>query len=709
MEKKTSIYSNAKQCFLPENIIFDHLREEFNNVFEKFNDYNQPFSIKTTPNGVIEGLTKKDHNFFKESYVPAQPLRTIDEIRSKLLYDILDEELGVIEWQLIVFCTGFRDSYKGNRIILITGNVGEGKSSVINYVLKFLYYQKKSFKEFVLPIIFNCHGYKPELIKEVKDKGSLVEWIDKHINIFLNNINKDFSEINNEEFWIWYEERFKTFYSAYVKDLKKLGLEEKELDNRIKERRMNEKYDNKEFIYNAAYYITDKQKKNIVVVFDNIDPFDIEIIELFYWKAESIINISPIKVIISLRGDTYRKLKQRIIDIGQLKTIQIYSDLKKIIERRCLNLEKKIELNSEKKPLIIPLHKSGTIEVKSNPYKVIHQIITIILNPIGMNCISTFSCKNIRNSLELLRIVFSSGFLPICEIGGMLMISEKETQQTLPPEYLISTITTFGYGTFFSKELKKTNVPGIINILSCSHHQHPIQIFSKLYILSYLKNKGFELDTNNKDKILEIYQACTHSMIIKEELNESFFQSFYRLFTTGLISSPEIHNVYSIDEFENDVTEVRLSSLGDYYFDFLLTYPFYLIFAKDDVYVENPSSFSDAYFIYNNTDINKYFWTNFRNLSLFLKEYGLMEIFAIKEFIKHETYTIFQHNFGCLSDNLFTVKIIKGLQNFVVNKDLKSVPLINFLNEKQIFNTADITILDDTRIHLESEYRKLFI
>ncbi len=702
MKKKNSIYPIINGCLLDENIIYEHFREEFVTIIDKFNDYNNPLSTKIASDGTIEGLTKKDNFFFSNLYVPAIPLRTVDELRQKLLSDIAENEIGILEWQLILFCTSFGKSFQNNRIIFVTGNVGEGKSSLINYVLKYLYINRKSLKNRILPIILNCQGHYTKLKREKEKNGDIVSFIDDFIKKNLNNKLKNDTTPDNIDFWDWYKKQaFATNYSSEMLDIEHSRLKEEDLQRETFELRKKEKKENPYFPYYSAYYVVQKQKKEIVFVFENVDPFDIDIITDFYWKAKFIVNNSPIKVIISLRQNTYRKLEKLIAEVSIIRTISIKSDLKKILESRCEFLENQIKLQEVKKPLILSIYGDKSVTIKISPYSAIKKITQAILTDYGQNCVVTFSNRNIRNQLELLRIVFSSGLLSSSEMGKILL--QEDSTTGIPPELLISTISTFGHGTFFSKIAKQLDVPGVINVLSSTYHKYPIQIFTKLYILSYLNNKGFEID-NDKNEIINIFQQITSKMRDNKDLLDSFIYSFYRLFNKGLISSPDIHFTKSKNEFIETVEEIRISALGEYYYETLIESPFYLFFIKDDVYLNDISSFEDSLSILKNYNPNRYFWLNFKNLISFLKEYGQLELDSIKQFVNYNCFDIFNNNFGCNGSKLFTLKIIENLIQFIKSNSYKTNSLIYFIDNKQIFNTTDITELDNIKEHLETEY-----
>jgi len=683
MQKKNSLFIDFESCKIQENIIYEHYREDFLTVIERFNDFN-----------TTDSNTELDNYFYKELYVPSRTLRSSDNVREKEFYDININEIGNEEWQTIMFSTGFGDTFKNHRIIFIKGNVGSGKSSLVNYVFKYLYSSKKSIKEKILPFVYNCQGYKNELI----DKKSISDKIDGFIRNKLINSILDIIRLDNEDFWDWYEQKlFPTNYSDNIRDIKLLYADNKE----ILKRRYTEKGNDK-FPYYASYYITEVKKKEIVIVLDNIDPFDIQRIKDFYWKAKEIMNISRIKIIISLRPSTYTKLQNEINNISKVRYIEIEPNLLKILETRLDYLALKIKTN-KKNPLKITLKGNTKLSTTQNAFEAIKKIINAIMSDIGRECIINFSNKNIRDQLEILRIIFSSGFLSTSEIGKLLMSDNSKIN--IPPELIISTITTFGYCAYSSEKAKEMNVPGLLNVLSSSNHSSPIPIFSKLYILNYLLING-KMESFKKNDIINRFEKYTEYMSDRKELVKSFKYSFYRLFSKGLIESPDMHTSMSKEDFFDNVIDVSISNLGKYYFNQLIINPYYLIFIKDDIYVNDINKYKSVIAIKKEYDGKRLFWVNFHHTVKFLREYGNLELEAIEKFIDFNTFEQFNASF-CHNKGLFTIHILENMLSYVNDKSLQTKISHEFQNKHQIFNAQDISEIKTIKDELINKYNKL--
>ncbi len=537
MKKKNFIYSENSTCLIDNNIIYEHFQEEITRVLDKFHDFNKKTKPVRKSGKANIGLRKEDVEFFKEVYCPAKPLRTIHEVREKIFRDINPDEIGQDEWELIIFATSLENAYLNDRMLFVKGKVGEGKSSIVNYVFKYLYHTKKSFASKVFPIVVNCQGLRNKLRKSKLEKSNIDEFLISMIATKLKNKLGSIIAPDNEHFWNWYAESFDN--TSYPTDI----LFIRDIDNKKLFELRKKEYESEYFYMNVAYYISEIQKKEIIIVFDNIDPFEIEIIVDFFWFSKNLIDNGPFKIILPVREDTYSKLIKGIEEIKIVEKIELSTDLEKILLRRCEVIDKSIEKNKSKKPFIIQIG-NKKYEYNKESIKYVKNLISAITSKSGTNTILTFAKRNVRAELQLLKIVLSSGLIPLISFGKVLTNSNFEktlsNEYVIPPEFIVQALVTFGYGTFITKQSKKNKIPGVINILSNADHIYPSQIFIKLMILSYLNRNG-DREGQPKQQIVELFKSCIENMPNKKSLLDSFYYCLYRLFNVGLLTSPDIH------------------------------------------------------------------------------------------------------------------------------------------------------------------------
>ena len=700
MKKKNFTYSENSTCSIDNNIIYEHFQEDINRVLDKFHDFNKPTkSLRKSVKANI-GLRKEDVEFFKEVYCPSKPLRTKHEVREKIFRDINSSEIGQNEWELIIFATSLENAYINDRMLFVKGKVGEGKSSIINYVFKYIYHTKKSFSNQVFPIVINCQGYRNKLRKLKQDEGDIENFLNQKIAIKLKNKLKSNIEPTNENFWNWYADSFDN--TSYPSDI--LFVKDDDSD-KIMELRKKE-YESEYFFMNAAHYISEIQNKEINIVFDNIDPFEINIVKDFFWFSKNLIDNGPFKVVLPVREDTYSKLIREIEEIKIVEKIELSTDLEKILLRRCDVINKTIEKSKDRKPFKIEIN-NKQYEYNKESLAYVKNLISAITSKSGANTILMFSKRNVRAELQLLRIVLSSGLIPLISLGKVLTQTNfkdsLKNDYVIPPEFIVQAIVTFGFGTFFTKQSKKNKIPGIMNVLSNADHTYPMQIFIKQMILSYLEKNG-NREGQSKDIIKQQFTNCIKKMPNKKTLLDSFDYCMYRLFNVGLIISPDIYYAKSLKEFNEHVNDIRISLLGQYYLNDLVNMPEYLFYIKDDVYLENTDDFDDAFYVYTEYPSKKYFWKNFKNLGKFLFEYGKLEIEHLKKLKSYNTFDIYDLNFNTHPHKLFTLKIISGLEEYA-NTPLYTKKMNHYM-DSQIFDSMDLKPLIETKTKLTKQYNE---
>ncbi len=152
------------------------------------------------------------------------------------------------------------------------------------------------------------------------------------------------------------------------------------------------------------------------------------------------------------------------------------------------------------------------------------------------------------------------------------------------------------------------------------------------------------------------------------------------------------------------MNDIRISLLGEYYFNELLTMPEYLYYIKDDVYLEHTESFDDAFSVYKKYSSSKYFWKNFKNIGKFLFEYGKLEIKHLQCFKSYNTFDRYNTVFNAGSHKMFSFLIISGLEEYAKHP-LYSKKMNRYL-EFQTFDSTDLNPLYETKSKLDELYKE---
>ena len=660
MKKKNTQYSE-EEAKLPTNIIYDYFKDVFNNVI-----------------GIFDPFTVDNNNFeifSKDLYYPSSPLTTKSKEFSSFFPDIELNEIGESEWTLLAFSSNYKNSSSMERIMFLLGKIGTGKSTLINYVYRFLY-KRPSVNSKIIPLIISCQDYydKFSLIHDIE---RLSNYVHKEILIpRLSVLVKDIINVGAESFWSWYETHSSNSnYSLQLSNLKSIYFASPSeiLEQKIKKLRSNES--NKDsFYFSLIDYLTEIENKYVTIVFDNLDPFDINIIQNFYWISKSYSNKSQyLRIVMSIRNNTYHKIYANISQVHIIKKLEHKVELDNILSKRCAKLSTSIN-NINKYPLTLTVEGKIIVIEPENIGDFFTKILQVIVSSDGRNYLYKFSKNNIRSELELLTIIFSSGIIPKSIFGKIALIKNDEEKYVIPTAFIVRAIVTFGYSTYFTSKSRELGIPGVINVLSCAYNENNVKIFTKLFILRYLKNRRASLSKIKKDwvSIMEkIYET--------DVVNDTFSYCITRLFNAGLIQSPDTS---FIDIFNNyiDIQDLSLTNLGSLYIEDLICNPEYLFFVKDDVYVNDITTFEGSIEVFSKYPLNKQYWISFLNIVYFLKQYGDMELSILRRIKDFKSLNNFISLFATKEAPLITLYILKELKKRTYQKDLEG-----FI-EKQIFD-----------------------
>ncbi|MCD7942666.1 MAG: hypothetical protein LUH50_22890 [Bacteroides intestinalis] len=680
MKKKNTQYSE-EQAKLPVNIIYEHFRNAFSSVVGNFD----PFAI--------------DDDYFdifsKDLYYPSKPLTIKDVGRDSFFLDIKPDEIGESEWELLAFSSNYRKISTNERIMFLLGKIGTGKPTLINYVYRYLC-DRTSVKQKILPLIISCQDYYDQ-ISESQEVAQLSNFVHKTIVMpRLSVLVKDIVNVDKKNFWNWYETHSpNSDYSAKLDDLRSMYTKDR-LKGEVRKLRKDEK-DKDDFYFSVIDYIKEKEDRYVTVVFDNLDPFDINIVKNFYWISKTYANKSKyVRIVMSIRNNTYYKVLANIKQVSIIKKLEHKVSLSNILSKRCDKLAQYVDkINNSPLTLIV---EGKTILIKPEKLdEMFTKILKAIVSSDGRNYLYKFSKDNIRSQLELLTIIFSSGIIPKSIFGKIFLLNDSgEETYTIPTAFIVGAIVTFGYSTYFTSKSRELGIPGVINVLSCAYNESSVKISIKLFILRYLKNRRA-----NFSKIKHDWCSVTKNIYDTDIVIDAFNYCITRLFNAGLIHSPDTPFIEDFNN-HNDIHELSLSPLGDLYVEDLICNPEYLFFVKDDVYVNDTTSFEGSIEVFSNYPINKHYWISFLNIIYFLKQYGDMELGVLHKIRDFESLNDFIPLFATEDDPLITLYILKELKRKITTqKDMDG-----FI-EKQIFDHRVPQELNNTINYFEERVKEI--
>jgi hypothetical protein len=675
MPKKNSFLSKINNK-INNNPVYQKYQDIFLDITSDFDDNGD---LDINQDGVYS-LSEKQKDFFKSLYCPTQKLPFRDDLIVQLYPELLKEEIGDNERDLIQFATNYNDTWEKINILPIIAPMGYGKTSLIYYSLIYLHSLSINYQQRVVPLVFNLHHYKNDLVSFKNNEELLKDFVrNKLIKERLRFIFRKTISVSNTEFWKFYKKHCKSSFVDEEESLEDIYInDEISKIKEIKKLRNTEK-SNDDFIFHLINYVKRVLNKEIVIVFDNLDPFDKDIIKFFIWEAKKLVSLSEARVLYTIRQTTYNliyRTNRAVFSDRKLRWNSLPTS--EILKMRCDKIDQNIVLEYAKKPLNI----EGKIISISNIKNQMKTLISSILSDKGSQLITLFSNGDIRKQMTLLRLIFSSGVIPEW-IYGSVLISEKNIDEhyEIKDYLLLVAIIIDHYTTYFGDEAEE--VPGVLNIFCSAFDEQALSSFSRLMILSYLyqhrQEEHIQFSTFTRDLkiILEPFQQGIH-------LRKAFLYSLFRMLNKGLIESPDIHNLDKYDDFENSINEFKLSDLGEFYMTDLIINPNYIIFMKDDVSISQQyfSTFKDAstvkkeiFIMGQRRSVTRTFFANLSNAAYFLAAYSQKEIEFMVDLKHNQVLEEYKEMFGCSYEKLFSLRIVKELENYC--KSIKDQPLVS--------------------------------
>ncbi len=646
---------NVDTLAVPNNPFFDVFNPSIIKITNTFDDHSAcEFLIE---NGEMRySYGSEQEMFFKNLYIPAKEFSIeYKELLSSLIHDFPELQeipFGPNEYDLINFALS--DDMKELRLLPLIADIGQGKTTLILYTFVYMWQNVLGFRERTIPIIINFHEFLI-LFEENKQNGFKFLTENEIINRILIIVTQ-YTRVNNDNFWEWYGKRSKTIYLVDLTAINdtKSGKEKKAEIHRLRIKEMQ----TESYILLSVKYLKAILNKQVIIIFDNLDPLYIKSIERIIQYSKRIIETSSIKILYTIRSSTFELLADKVkriilpikVEFYRVMTKDVLVTRTRIISDEVCDTIAKFGVTLNNKKIFIP-------DVK----KVFNSIIETIQN--NSNIITLLARRNIRDEIKLLRILLRSRFLPEW-VYTTAIFDKMELTQTkkIPKHVFLAAFVTNIYSTYV--ESQKSEVPGLMNVLSTNSPHNSFK-FLYILILSYIvKNEGglFELSKLKYD--LQSLLSNSHHT---EAFTTNFNQVVKILINRGLISSPEAFSIEAFDTITPLITKIEITSLGEYYINELI-YDFnYVIYIKDEVALD----IINFYGVYCNRnkalhqqhfDKGKYMHGNLKDLSKFLIEYGKSEIEFIKELKKRSKYNFYKRIFCNAPSSLYTYDILASIK-----------------------------------------------
>jgi len=328
-------------------------------------------------------------------------------------------------------------------------------------------------------------------------------------------------------------------------------------------------------------------KFNIIplLIFDDLDPLDIEFHKYIYNEIYYLRTDFKIKTILSIRpriNDRLERYNQGAVGVTINARIYLeFPNLKKYLEGK----EKRIE--SIVRELDIK-------EILIDNYKIIPEdIITFFKNYFKImllsdtrNFVINISGGNMRICNELIHIYLRSGYVNSAELIAKI-INQTTNQTVLLPQWIVySSIITYNHYTVFGQYDGNDIIDHKVypvNIL-CNGNDNLNPLLLRFHLLSMFVRQDNNYTVEQiKEKYKKIITECNESTF-----NRSINRAIKRFNNGGLISSPTFGFIKMYENIRPD-DEFRKEELGEYYIRDIIKIFEYLSFMKDDTnFGDNP-------------------------------------------------------------------------------------------------------------------------
>lgn len=452
---------------------------------------------------------------------------------------------------------------------VLLGHAGVGKSTLLKYLLHYLYFVELDIADQFLPAYIALSDDTGK-VKSFDFSDQLYSYLDEqlfqttHESIYNYLIN--IPDVDSFLDWVntnSYNNKFcGEFTSTNILDIKAKGIAEyiRHLDGN----------DRKAFLLEAMRYYT-KYYKRIVIVIDNIDRFSKDIHHLCLSYADKKLN-QYFNCILAMRQSTYKQLDSNISEKMDLisPSLSLSIDTVKII------LKKRIE---ESKNIIL----TSAFSLSVSPEQLVEGFISLLSHEESLNALVFLSNQNMHLLMRKLRIITESDYFNDDLVKKELMRSILSREEHRIQLWILYSLLFGNYcGTFKSND--EMMLAGIINLFYNDLSVYkPYYFFSCLHILSrlYVEEGNDEAYFSVKKISGEYYE------LFKDDIHfsENFNTTMYHLIRSGLIFSKSCFRYTELQHIENRILDdaVIISDAGRYYLTGLIRKIEYLYFMKDDI------------------------------------------------------------------------------------------------------------------------------
>jgi hypothetical protein len=564
---------------LNDNAIFNAFQASFSNVFGPV-PYIDNSRCSVDENGFRYDCTESESLFYNNQYICLRRMcQNINTLGINWHDNINLEQIGEAKRCLLDFVYNSANVHT----LQFEGNRGWGKTTI----LRFLFFhiipmlnQVNNIKIVPIYLSMNRHinDYKGLELKRDTLKvlyGSLSDAIDSYYHNDLSNINNDFwlhitSKYGFNKYKISLGRIEKMNCSAQEKEDKKWSIYDEILRSRDAK------------LHAFSYFV--KQHNSIpLIILDDLDPLDTPIVQILFDEIYRIANTFSVKVIYTIRpstakkisrmGDYYTSNQRYVLSKPELFDVYLENCINQLIQK--INKFSHIEITLDTKKVSI----SDATQFYLNFLKILKQ-------DRSRHLLESLSDGDIRLYNQLVKTCVQSGLINSEELITKLLDVNFDQERSVPYWIIYTSIITQNHKLLF-REVKANNNEHIINLLcngGSTFNKHLI----RLHLLSFFVKRGNadnslnEISDYYNDLFNKKYNSRVKSSIQRaiKKFNNSSINDKDRM-RLGLISNEDQLFIKNNSDIEKQ--EYKITDVGNYYFDELITTFEYLSYMKDDV------------------------------------------------------------------------------------------------------------------------------
>ncbi|NPA72236.1 MAG: hypothetical protein GXO35_05330, partial [Gammaproteobacteria bacterium] len=547
------------------------------------------------PQEYIYKIREDEELFFQKFYVPCSAdICVSDEQIAKVLSCSGTDTLVVGK-----YIKDFIDfiNLEEDNLLLVIAPIGWGKTVLLRYMWHYLLTKSNLLREKLVPIYVPLDQYKNRLNSE-NPKEILDVLYQKVLRSRLTKLLSDVAKIDSEEMWQFVESLpMFSVLAQRIADYKVIFADKPEEKRRRILLARSQTRENPDFLFAVLSYLLEKKGKKPIIIFDNVDPLSLQVNEVILSEAVRLSEEFNIKIILSMRTNTFSALKalpEGVMQAHPGLTLWIRNrSIEQYIQHR-LNWVREA-IKSRKKKVRYPLPKGTSGIIFNKEEKVLDAMMNVLLNQESYRMLDMVSHHNLRKVNSLVLTYFSTGYLDEHKIATQI-VEEALTgggardSFESPLWVLVSAVITNNYETFFPSVALRCHAGNLINLFDNGKYafcRHRIRI----YILNYIR-RHIHADID-KPLTAPVKREALLADFLKlkqgednADILDSVNYALQRLLECDLVESPEYYGVVRRKAIER-INSISITDTGLYFLNEFRNYFEYIMFMKDDTYLIN--------------------------------------------------------------------------------------------------------------------------